>query len=484
MLAAQVAITHHARPPELPTLLRVDFAWIIVAWEHTASFGGPRNEEMQVSAALLNSGGPWASSPDVMTPLLTRWRDDPGATYRSWFLWEERVKNFRSIRRGIQQVVTEIEAGTFGVAYRGSSLETVVHSVAEQRQIFKGADHAFLWKPKLRIPDIYENPENQRAFGRLLDTCVCCNTELQVIAAVREIDAKAIKGLGPAVANLLYFLHPTIVPPFNTAIVNGYNALTGAKVKLGRWDEYLAMRQGILALNAKHRNLLSNDLGAIGGLLFDLGSGRYPAPPREDDPDARAAWQADLALVREAGARAAKALAEAREEDETHTAVQGCLRDLGKSLGYDVWIAANDRNRPLDGGKLGDGCLGELPAAVGQAPGADAVRLIDVLWLAKETGRIVAAFEVEHTTSIYSGIVRMLDLALGPEAHALEGMFLVAPDGREGEVKAQLARPAFSRIADLKVHYLPYGELKANREAIARFGEGMKPIQAIARNLV
>jgi hypothetical protein len=46
------------------------------------------------------------------------------------------------------------QADTFGNAYRGSSLETVVHSIAEQRQVFKGADHAFLWKPKLRIPDI------------------------------------------------------------------------------------------------------------------------------------------------------------------------------------------------------------------------------------------------------------------------------------------------------------------------------------------
>ena len=115
--------------------------------------------------------------------LIQRWRDDSGATYRSWFLWEERVKNFRSIRRGIQQVVTDIEAVTFGNAYRGSSLETVVHSIAEQRQIFKGADHAFLWKPKLRIPDIYENPGNQRAFGRLLDAGMCCSAEAQVLAA-------------------------------------------------------------------------------------------------------------------------------------------------------------------------------------------------------------------------------------------------------------------------------------------------------------
>lgn len=95
---------------------------------------------------------------DLLQLTIERWRDDPAATYKSWFLWDQRIKNFRSIRRGIEQVVAEIETGTFGVAYRGSSLETVVHSIAEQRQIFKGADHAFLWKPKPRIPDIYESP--------------------------------------------------------------------------------------------------------------------------------------------------------------------------------------------------------------------------------------------------------------------------------------------------------------------------------------
>ena len=201
-------------------------------------------------------------SDDLTRELLSRWRNDPAGAYQSWFLWEDRLKNFRSIRRGVQQVASEIEAERFGVAYRGSSLETVVHSIAEQRQVFKGADHAFLWKPKLRIPDIYEHPGNQRAFGQLLDACVCCDTEEHVLAEIHRIDALKIKGLGPAVANILYFLHPTIAPPFNTAIVRGYNALTGANVKLGRWDEYLAMRQGLIAFNRKFRDLLSNDLGA------------------------------------------------------------------------------------------------------------------------------------------------------------------------------------------------------------------------------
>jgi type II restriction enzyme len=137
--------------------------------------------------------------------LIDHWNADPYGAYRSWFLWEERLKNFRSIRRGISQVVREIEAGSFGNTYRGSSLETVVASVAEQRQIFRGADHAFLWKPKLRIPDIYEHEANQRAFGHLLHTCNCCDYAAAVVAAIHRIDALAIKGLGPAVTNLLYF---------------------------------------------------------------------------------------------------------------------------------------------------------------------------------------------------------------------------------------------------------------------------------------
>jgi type II restriction enzyme len=416
--------------------------------------------------------------------LIERWRDDPAGTYRSWFLWEERIKNFRSIRRGIAQVVQEIDAGTFGNKYRDSSLETIVSSVAEQRQIFKGADHAFLWKPKLRIPDIYESPDNQRAFGQLLHACACCNTAEQIIAAIHRIDQLAIKGLGPAVANLLYFLHPTLMPPFNTAIVNGYNALTDAKVKLGRWSEYLAMRSGILALNDKHRDLLSNDLGAIGGLLFDIGSGRYTAPPLQDDASAKRVWEEDLAKVREQAASAQKALASAQENDRTHTEIQGWLRDLGKALGYTVWIASNDRRRPYLQGQLADGCVEKLPASIESTAGADAVKLIDILWLDKECTRVMAAFEVEHTTSIYSGIVRMLDLALGSDLHASEGLFLVAPDNREQEVRAQLARPAFSRVADMKVRYLPYSELEKHRETLSRFSSGIKGVHAISRLLV
>lgn len=423
-----------------------------------------------------------ADRSDQIRQLIERWRADADATYQSWFLWDERIKNFRSIRRGILQVVAEIDAGTFGVAYRGSSLETVVHSIAEQRQIFKGADHAFLWKPKLRIPDIYESPTNQRAFGRLLHNCVCCDSADEVIAHIREIDALKVKGLGPAVANLLYFLHPTLMPPFNTAIVNGYNALTGSKVKLGSWEQYLAKRSGTLDLNDQFRDLLSNDLGAVGGLLFDIGSGRYPAPPISDE--ASGDWLQRLDAVRAEAQQLTKAQLSRREVDRTHSEVQEWLRDLGHALGYRIWIAANDRGRLHNGVPLGKNCLEHLPPEIATAPGADAVRLIDVLWIEPEAPRVAAAFEVEHSTSIYSGIVRMLDLALsGGDIENVADMFLVAPDAREKDVRSQLARPAFSRIADLNIAYLPYAELASHREQIARFGSGMKAIRAIASPL-
>ncbi|WP_018989663.1 hypothetical protein [Aromatoleum toluclasticum] len=418
---------------------------------------------------------------ETLARLIEQWKADPHSTYNSWFLWEERLKNFRSIRRGIAQVVQEIEAGSFGNAYRGSSLETVVGSIAEQRQIFKGADHAFLWKPKLRIPDIYENAANQRAFGHLLHSCDCCDTTEAIDGAIRRIDAMGIKGLGPAVANLLYFIHPTLMAPFNTAIVKGFNAVTGGNVKLGRWNHYLSMREGLVRINERHRAQLSNDLGAIAGLMFDIGSGRYVAPPPAHDDAAMQAWAADLQRVRDEAAAAERRLRQECENDATHTEIQGWLRDLGLALGHDIWIASNDRSRAYGAGRLADGCLPALPDAI--AGGLDSVRLIDVLWVSRDGDRVAAAFEVEHSTSIYSGIVRMLDLALGTEIAARSPLFLVAPDNRQHEVQQQLRRPAFSRVAELGIRYLPYSELRQHREAIARFGSGIKPLMEISKSL-
>ena len=60
------------------------------------------------------------------------------------------------------------------------------------------------------------------------------------------------------------------------------------------------------------------------------------------------------------------------------------------------------------------------------------IELIDVLWLRGNT--IVAAFEVDATTSVYSGLLRMSDLlALQPNLDV--NTFLVAPDERRDKVE-------------------------------------------------
>lgn len=83
--------------------------------------------------------------------------------------------------------------------------------------------------------------------------------------------------------------------------------------------------------------------------------------------------------------------------------------------------------------------------------------------------------------------MRLLDPALGQAPSAVEpatqGLFLVTPDQGEDEVRAQLARPVFGRIADLRVRYLPYSELERHRESAMRFGHGLEAIEAVARVL-
>lgn len=75
--------------------------------------------------------------------------------------------------------------------------------------------------------------------------------------------------------------------------------------------------------------------------------------------------------------------------------------------------------------------------------------------------------------------MRLLDLACG--APGVSNLYIVGPDDRESEVRAQLQRPAFRSARDLRVRFLPYGELETHRESMARFGSGIKPIDALAR---
>lgn len=102
----------------------------------------------------------------LLLPIAQAYKADPESVYNTWFVSsEDRLKAFRSIRRGVGTVVEDIKQKRFPNDFKGSSLEFVLSCIAEQKQVFEGAAHPFYWKPKLRIPDIYENDENKGAFG-------------------------------------------------------------------------------------------------------------------------------------------------------------------------------------------------------------------------------------------------------------------------------------------------------------------------------
>ena len=125
-----------------------------------------------------------------------------------------------------------------------------------------------------------------------------------------------------------------------------------------------------------------------------------------------------------------------------HTETQFRLLELGADMGLDVWVARNDRSKSYGGRVLGEmpRMLDELPTQFNEVTNRT-IELIDVLWL--KGNSIVAAFEIECTTSVYSGLLRMSDLmALQPNLDI--SLYLVAPEDREAKVQQEILRPTFS----------------------------------------
>ena len=193
------------------------------------------------------------------------------------------------------------------------------------------------------------------------------------------------------------------------------------------------------------------------------------------EPKKGKAKRATLVSVPEPEVAPVSAAPEGQESTETattrHTEIQYQLLTLGAELGLDVWVARNDRGRKWNGLALGSlpRILDELPTQFNEAT-TRTIELIDVLWLSGNS--IVAAFEVECTTSIYSGLLRMSDLlALQPNLDI--NLYLVAPDDRRDKVEQELLRPTFSlreKPVAKVCGFLPFSVLCEKLEGIRKLG--------------
>jgi type II restriction enzyme len=406
--------------------------------------------------------------------LIKLYKSDSESVYNTWFINSgERLKAFRSIRRGVTQVIEDIKVGKFGNDFKGSSLEFVLSCITEQKQVFEGAAHPFYWKPKLRIPDIYENEKNKIAFGQFLENVLKSANETQIIREIVRLDEFKIKGLGPAVASILYFLHPTIILPSNTAIINGFNYLFKDRKKLGSWSEYLKMREVLIDVNRQYRSDFSLDLGAIAGLMFEIGSQKLLTGNENHLQEQERKKIESLIEKRQ------KEIREDKQEENLHTEMQFHLIKIGIALGYDVISAQNDKSKSYNNTDFSFQCLPDFPAMEGEKDTINTIKMIDVLWFQKSTNNIIGAFEVEKSTSIYSGILRLIDLAktVGDRDQVF---YIIIPDNREKEVRMQLSRPSIKSIK-VMINYILFSDLRQYCDALCRFGDSHNIMKKIAK---
>ena len=125
--------------------------------------------------------------------------------------------------------------------------------------------------------------------------------------------------------------------------------------------------------------------------------------------------------------------------------IQALLANIGAQMGLKIWIPRNDRTAVSTEWKAEHRPLLEILPLNYDETTIRTIEQIDVLWL---RGRaIVRAFEVEHTTSIYSGILRMADLlALQPNMNIK--LHIVAPYARREKVFQEIQRPVFSLLEE------------------------------------
>jgi hypothetical protein len=141
---------------------------------------------------------------------------------------------------------------------------------------------------------------------------------------------------------------------------------------------------------------------------------------------------------------------------------------MGIKAGAKVWVPRSDQaklQRTFNFNSFEASFASGLDAQVRY------VENIDVVW--KDQFRIDAAFEVENTTTIYSGLLRFADLAMVAPNTSFP-LFIVAPKERRQRVFDQLRRPTFMYLhLHEKVRFLPYEAVNEIDGFFDRPGSGL-----------
>lgn len=169
-------------------------------------------------------------------------------------------------------------------------------------------------------------------------------------------------------------------------------------------------------------------------------------------------------------------------EGSSHTEIQWLLAKIGRRLRCQVWIAANDHSKVWAQESLGELSMKSLPSLGLDEESQRIIRLIDVLWI-KGANQVVAAFEIESTTSIYSGLLRMSDLTVS-SPNINFPLYIVAPENRLDKVRRELSRPTFQALElNQRCGFFAFEELIKQSDAMMMWATDPSIIERLAHRV-
>jgi hypothetical protein len=132
----------------------------------------------------------------------------------------------------------------------------------------------------------------------------------------------------------------------------------------------------------------------------------------------------------------------------SHLQVQTLLGGIGSAKGFDIWIPTCDRAKLDWSLTTAFTIAASLPPAL--RPIREIAEGIDVIWLDRGGDRPAAFYEVEHSTPIYSGLLRFNDVHLMLSNLTLR-FGVVSNEDRRALFVRQLGRPTFraSRLGEM-----------------------------------
>ena len=126
----------------------------------------------------------------------------------------------------------------------------------------------------------------------------------------------------------------------------------------------------------------------------------------------------------------------------SHPQIQTLLGAIGTIKGFDIWIPQYDRNKLDWNITTRFQCCSNLPS--GFTTLSKILQEIDVIWIERGSNNLKSLFEVEHSTPIYSGLLRFNDILL-LYPYLNPRFSIVSNDTRKSLFVKQLNRPTFQR---------------------------------------